>query len=362
MRRLDRYILGEFLQLFLYGVVVFSSLFIGGDVLFRMAGFMTDYGASLGAVAKMFVLSLPRIIVYTFPMSVLLAALMTIVRLSGSSELIVMRAAGQSFARLVAPIIGAALVISLVNIVFNEYVVPAANTAYEQTLNEEIKGNMRPQQVQNHIVLKNISQDDIRFLLYANRYDPTTETLRHITIQEFQHNELVRVENAPEALWRDGKWYMKNGTVYDLAGAEGVQRMLHFEEQVLPFTDTPTEISKHVKTPDQMTIRELRHEMQAYRAAYADTSKLEVEMHRRFSLPLASLVFAVLGTPLGVQRQRSSSSVGFGLCILVIFMYYALMMVTGTLGEGGVLPPMLAVWIPNLAALAAGIGLQWRVN
>ncbi len=362
MRRLDRYMLREFLQPFLYGVAVFTSLFIGGDLLFRIAGFMTEYGASLWAITKIFVLALPRIIVYTFPMSVLLGALMAIVRLSGSSELIVMRAAGQSFARLVTPILWAALVISMVNIVFNEYVVPAANTAYERTINEEIKGNMRPQQIQTHIVLKRVVDGEMRYLLYANRYDPETESLHHITIQEFRDNELVRVENAPQATWRDGKWYMKNGTVYDLGGGEGVHRMLQFDEQVLPFADTPTQVGTRKKSPDQMTIRELRHEIRAYKAAYADTAKLEVELHRRFSLPLASLVFAVLGTPLGIQRQRSSSSVGFGLCVLVIFLYYALMMLTGTLGEGGVLPPMLAVWIPNLTALAAGIWLHVRVK
>ena len=186
--------------------------------------------------------------------------------------------------------------------------------------------------------------------------------MQTITIQEFQNNQLVRIENAPEARWQDGHWVLSNGTVYDLSGGDGVDRMLRFEEQVLPFTTTPTQVTEVKKKPETMTIRELTQQIQAFEAAYVDTTRLQMELHQRFSLPFASFAFALIGAPLGVQRQRSSSSLGFGLSVIVIFIYYALMTFTAALGEGHVLAPAVAVWLPNILAVVAGIILIRRVS
>ena len=249
----------------------------------------------------------------------------------------------------------------MATVLFNEYVVPAATYAYEYTIDHEIKNNVKPQ-VHEHIVLKDVNDDSIGHLLYARKYDDKREVLQTITIQEFQNNQLVRIENAPEARWQDGHWIVSNGTVYDISGGDGVDRMLHFEEQVLPFTTTPTQVTEVKKKPETMTIRELTQQIQAFEAAYVDTTRLQMELHQRFSLPFASFVFALIGAPLGVQRQRSSSSLGFGLSVIVIFVYYALMTFTAALGEGHVLAPAVAVWLPNILAAVAGVILIRRAS
>ena len=127
MRLLDKYVLKEFLAPFLFGVAAFTAIFLGADTLLKIAGYVTTYGASAVSAVKIFILALPRIIVYTFPMAVLLGALMCFARLSGSSELIVMRTSGQSFFRLTMPVFVLALLISLCAVAFNEYVVPWTN-------------------------------------------------------------------------------------------------------------------------------------------------------------------------------------------------------------------------------------------
>lgn len=72
MRILDKYILKEFLGPFLFGVAAFTAIFLGADTLLKIADYVTKYGASSTAALKIFILALPRIIVYTFPMAVLL--------------------------------------------------------------------------------------------------------------------------------------------------------------------------------------------------------------------------------------------------------------------------------------------------
>ena len=81
---------------FLFGICAFSAVFIGSGTLFKIAKYITDYGASLQAVVKVFIFGLPSVIMWTFPMSMLLATLLTFGRLSGSSEITAMKSCGRS--------------------------------------------------------------------------------------------------------------------------------------------------------------------------------------------------------------------------------------------------------------------------
>lgn len=361
MRILDKYIVKEFLGPFLFGVAAFTAIFLGSDTLLKIADYVTRYGASALAAFKLFILAIPRIVVYTFPMAVLLGSLMCFSRLSSSSELIVMRTSGQSFVRLAAPVFLVALLISFGAVAFNEYVVPWTNNMYQQVVNTEIKRNVKPAAT-NHVVIRDVKNGQISHLLYARRYDPETRQLENVTIQEFEKEQVVRVENAPTAEWRGGSWVMKNGVIYDLA-TEGVEHMMQFEEQLIPYaTSDPDELQKKQKDLEEMTIRELNEQRLAFRAAHEDTAKIDMEIQQRFSLPMASFIFALMGAPLGVQKPRSSSSIGFGLSVIIIFIYYAIMTFTGSMGKGHVLPPALAVWVPNLIALIASGFLIRKVS
>ncbi len=361
MRILDSYILKAFVGPFFFGVFAFTSIFVGTGTLFRIAQYITEYGASLWLVTKAFVLALPSIVILTFPMSVLLASLMTFSRLSGTSEIVVMRAGGQSFLRLAMPVYIVAMVISLAAVAFNEYVVPKTNNMYQTIVREEIKKNATPQS-QDHIVLKTMDGDNLGTLMYARSYDSTTKQLKLITVQQFTNGELTQVENADTAVWNGQNWIMHSGIIYDLAADQGVERTMKFKEQILPITSDPKSIEKDQREPSELTIKELRQQIKAYKAGYTNTNKLEMEMYQRFTIPLASFVFALVGAPLGLQKTRSSSSIGFGISILIIFIYYGVMTFTGALGKGGAMPTLLAALSPDLLGIIAGLYLNWRVS
>ena len=91
LRLLDRYVLKELLYPFVFGIAAFSSIFIASTMLFKITQYMTKYGAPLETVARLFMYNLPEVINYTFPMSMLLAALMAFGKLSGSSEITAMK-------------------------------------------------------------------------------------------------------------------------------------------------------------------------------------------------------------------------------------------------------------------------------
>ena len=228
---------------FLFGVCAFSAVFIGTGTLFRIAQYITEYGASITSVIKIFVLSLPAIIVYTFPMSMLLAALLTIGRLSSGSEITAMKSCGISFYRIAAPALLLGALISVFSILFNEHVVPWANESYNNVLNYEIKGNTTPQS-QEHIIIKQIDQGVIQRLVYARNYDSVSNTMQDVTMQSFEKGRIKQVENAEYAEWLGDHWKMYNGVIYDVENqdAKKVKHTMHFDSQLLPVNATPQQI------------------------------------------------------------------------------------------------------------------------
>jgi lipopolysaccharide export system permease protein len=359
MRILDKYILKEMLGPFAFGIAAFSSIFIGTNILVKLTKFITQYDAPVLTIVKLFAYSLPGIIVLTFPMSMLLASLMAFSRLSSSSEITAMKSGGQSFARLAVPVLIAAFLVSGAAVVLNEALVPASNIAYDNIVRQEVEKDTRPV-IQDHVIIKNITQGELEMLTYARSFTEATSTMNKVAVQEYEEGRLVRVENADRAVWQEGFWLMYDGETTQLAADGRVERIIPFAEKVLPIEKNPVSISREQKDAEDMTMRELREHIAALKQEYVATNSYEVELYQRLTIPLASFVFAMIGMPLGLSPQRSSSSIGLGLSIIIIFIYYILLTISTALGKGGTVEPFLAAWIPNIIGTLVGIYLVFK--
>ena len=360
LRLLDRYVLKELLYPFIFGVASFSSIFIASTMLFKITQYITQYGASMETIARLFMYNMPEIINYTFPMSMLLAALMAFGKLSGSSEITAMKAGGVSYYRIVAPVLVVGFFVSMFSLVWAEKMVPFSKAEAKRILNEEIKHNTRPT-TQDHVVIKTISGSTQR-VTYANKFDEKKGKMTDITIEEFEKGKIARIQTAKEGYWENGSWRIMNGNVFPLNDQEGVTSTARFKEQIIPLNFSPKQISWEQKDPEEMTIRELREYIGMLEKQKSPTNRQWCEIFMRINIPLASFFFAMIGACLGTQKQRTSSSIGLGISVLVIFIYYAVMTFTTGLGKGGAMPPLLACAIPNILCLGIGLYLMKKKN
>ena len=360
MRILDRYILKELVSPLMFGMLAFTALFVSVDVvqLVRMA---VDYGAPMLVVVQLVLLRLPQIVVYTFPMAVLLAGLLTLGRLSAASEIVAMQAGTVSFYRIVGPVVGLGLAFSLLTLVISEWVVPAANYAYRRVLVEDLQGGQLPA-VSRNVILREYQGGLLRGFLYATEYDGQARTMREVTIVELSRGRPVRTTYARRVVWENETWWMEDGVIHIHDGEPGVT--IDFREGRQPITIgyRPEQVVTAQKSPEEMTIRELRDHIAVLGARGADLREYLLHLHMKFSIPAASFVFALLAAPLGVQSHRSASSVGFGLSMVVILVYYVLMTLGTALAQGGQVPPGVGAWLQNLVLGAVGMGLLWAAG
>lgn len=358
MRLLDKYIAKETAWPILFGVCSFTSIFVGSELV-NLANLAVRVGASINKIGLIFLYKMPQILVWTFPMAVLLATLLSLSRLSSTSEIVAMRAGGLSFYRIISPVMVIAMLATGVSFLLSEAIVPIAN---ERTalLMMDIRGESLPTITRN-VILKRHERGIMTWFLYAARFDSKTQVMHDVTMVTLQDGQPRETTYAERIVWDETGWFMENG-VTNRFGIDGEVTTITFSggRQPVDIGQKPRDIVRAQKDPEEMNIRELTRHISILKSQGRDVRELQVQWHTKWAMPFASLVFALVGAPLGIQPHRSATSTGFGLSIVVIFVYYVIMTAGSALAEGGYLSPFLGAWIPNIVLGVFGLVLVLR--
>jgi lipopolysaccharide export system permease protein len=180
--------------------------------------------------------------------------------------------------------------------------------------------------------------------------------MQNVIVQEFAAGKLTQILTAASATWQKEKnsWLFSDGTIYLIAESGEYKHLIKFKEQSLAIKYTPADFYIGDRNPDEMTIAELRDFIALKEKMGVDVTDFKIQLNMKMALPFASLVFALLGAPLGITRRRASSSIGLGLSIIVIFLYYILAFLSMAVGELKLISPALSAWMPNF--VTGGIG------
>ena len=89
--------------------------------------------------------------------------------------------------------------------------------------------------------------------------------------------------------------------------------------------------------------------------ARATWSQYEVEIHKKFSLAVACIVFVLLGAPIALRFPRGGVGLVIGASLAVFSLYYVCLIAGESMADDGVLPPWLAMWAANGAFTVAGV-------
>lgn len=369
---MDRYLGQEMISPFLFGVGSFSSIALAIGSLFELIRLITDAGLNIFTAVQIFALQLPGFMVYSFPMSVLLATLLTYSRMSADGEITALRSCGISVARLIAPALILSLMVSGLTFVFNEAIVPTANLQAKNTLKAALKQE-NPQFKSKDILYQQYgqiplpegsSEEGLVRSFYARRFDG--KKMIDLTVLDFSQGKIQQVLSAESAIWQPDQnvWEFKNGTTYIINSDGSYHSILKFDQQKLRLPRAPLDFAQEQRNPEEMNIAELKRYIELVRQSgnFKEERKLDVRLQQKYALPFICVVFALVGSPLGIRPQRTSAAKGFGVSVLIIFGYYLLLFVCQALGQVEVLSPVLAGWMPNIICLGAGLFLLNRVS
>lgn len=358
---LDRFILGQMASPFLFGIMSFTVILVAGNLLFRLADLVIQRGVSMALVLRLFIYSLPGVVAMTIPMSCLLAALLGFGSMSSNSELVALKSAGISFGRIVRPLVIAGVFISIFAFLLNETVVPLSTRAAANVMRYQIYRQTPPVSKDN-VFIRDVSDGILRRIIYIKEVMPRSSEMSDILVQEFEEGHIRRVVTAPKGNWIEGVWWLHDGQVFEVKDDGLVEMLFRFDRQKLNLDMGPSEIDSDAANPDEMNLRELYMTMSSAARQGNKAGKLQMLFYLRIAVPWASVVLILVGAAVGSRPQRSSSSMGLGLSVVIVFCYYVIMSLCKSLGEANFLPGIVAAWIPNVIFLAIGTFLIRRAN
>ncbi|MDY9920665.1 MAG: LptF/LptG family permease [Synergistota bacterium] len=360
-KALDRFIFGELIGPFFFGLMAFTIIMVAGGLLFRIADLIIKNGVPLGIVVRLFLYYLPKMAATAIPMSCLLAALLGFNKLSANSELVALKSSGISFTRIIKPVIIMAFFVSMGAFFINETLVPISERAAANVMAYEVF-KQSPPVFKDKVFLKEESGGELKRVIYVNRIDIKDGKMKDVIVQEFEKGLLSRLVSAKKGEWIDGSWWLEDGRVFEITKDNDVSLLFTFDKQALQLDLNPEEAARTARTPDEMTLNELLREISMMKQKGMDVSKIVMILNLRFSVPWACLVLAIVGAAVGSRPQRSSSGMGLGLSVIIVFVYYVILSFTQSLGDAGYLHPVFAAWIANIVFLIVGGGLTLRAN
>ncbi len=362
---LDRYVLREILPPFLLALLIFTFLLVLPPVMDQLESLLAK-GITWGMALRILWTLVPQALGLTIPMALLVGILIGLGRMSGDRESVALLACGVSPYRLLRPLgliaVLAALATGYVMIV----AIPNSNQTFR-----EITFSLVAQKVETDIQPRVFFQDFPGWVLYA-REEPETgqpgwKKVMVANTGGDGQSTIYMAERGRLVVDREKRrvdLVLTNGTTYRTGGPA--------ETDTVRFTDSmtlgldPDSVFRRINVQpgiNEKTIPELREDAAGKVRDGLSPHPEVIAIQQKFSIPVACLVFALIGLALGLTVAREGKLAGFVVGVVVIFSYYIVMFLSESLTKGHHLNMYLSRWVPNIVLGAFGVAaLVWRAR
>ena len=339
---------------------ILTFVLLMGRIL-QLMDLMINKGVGVIDISRLVLYLMPPFLLITVPISLLIAILIGVGRLSADNEITTLKSAGMSISRIMLPIMGASIIAAIITAFIGLYFVPYGNTATRDLLFTIAK------QKASIGIKEKVFNDDFKGLvLYADKIPLHGDYMEGVFISD---NRLVK---DPTTIVAE-KGYLvsnpasmtvtlrlRNGSTHSVDSNLRTYKRMDFSSYDINL-DLSSPMEKEGTGTDkksrEMNIQELLERSKKLDSSSALKRELVIEINKKFSIPLSCIVFAILGLPLSIGQVRSGKSRGFTVGLLVIMIYYVLQLGGEGLGETGRISPVIGTWAPNIILGITGIAL-----
>jgi len=363
LRIIDRYILREVIPPFFLTLFVFTFLLMIPPIM-SVAEDLIAKGVDAITILQLMATLVPQGLGITIPIALLLGVLMGLGRLSGDRETVAMQACGVSLFRILVPL----TVLGVVSTLATAYVLitalPDANQAFREitfrTVANRAEGEIKPRVFDEYFP---------NVVLYVREVSTTGGGWSDVFLADTRASDQPDIYVAErgrvvlDSERRRVDIVLTKGAGHQVDPSQPETYEVHdFDEIVIGLNaDTVFPLSGPQRGLRELSLAELRDEANRLTAAGLSPHNVVMEIQRKFSIPMACLVFTIIALGLGVTSRKDSKLASFVLGTGVIFAYYVIMYGAESLAKGGLVSPQLAMWLPNIVLGLFGIGLvAWR--
>lgn len=344
LKRLDWYIIKKFLGTYVFAIALIISIAVVFDFNEKVDKFMTNEAPWNAIVFDYYLNFIPYFANLFSPLFVFISVIFFTSKLAENSEIIAMFSTGMSFKRMMRPYMISAAVIAIVTFILGSYVIPQGSVTRLAFEDKYVKRRATTS-------ARNVQLEvDSGVIAYIERYQNYNHTGFRFSLDKFDDKKLISHLTARSITYDTTstyKWTIRDYTIRELKG---------LKENIITGTQMDTII---IMEPSDFLIARNQQEMltspqlseyidKQKRRGFANVKEFEIEYHRRIAMSFASFILTTIGVSLSSRKVKGGMGLHLGIGLGLSFSLILFQTISSTFAVNGSMPPVLAVWIPNI--------------
>ncbi|WP_071146627.1 LptF/LptG family permease [Bacteroides ihuae] len=344
LKRLDWYIIKKFLGTYVFAIALIISIAVVFDFNEKMDKFMTNEAPWKAIIFDYYMNFIPYFANLFSPLFVFIAVIFFTSKLAENSEIIAMFSTGMSFKRLMRPYMISAAIISIVTFSLGSYIIPRGSVtrlAFEDKYYKKKKTTS----------VRNVQLEvDSGVIAYIERYEDYNKTGFHFSLDKFVDKKLVSHLTARSITYDTtavNKWIIKDYMIRELNGLK--ENIIRGEKIDSIIVMQPTDFLITRNQQEVLTSPQLSEYIDRQKKrGFANIKEFEIEYHKRIAMSFASFILTTIGLSLSSKKSKGGMGLHLGIGLGLSFSYILFQTISSTFAINGNVPPVIAVWIPNL--------------
>lgn len=346
LSRIDRYIIGKFLGTYFFSIALILSIAVVFDINEHIDNFV-EHNAPLKSIIFEFYLNfIPYFANLFSALFVFIAVIFFTSKLAENSEIIAMFSCGMSLKRLMRPYMISAAIIALLSYGLSSYVIPKGSIVRLEFSEKYIK----KKKIDYARNIQMAVEPDV--IAYIERYEDFNKTGYRFSLDKFDDKKLVSHLTARSITYDTiggslYKWKLKDYMIRNLEGQREIITSGKSMDTIIAMEPADFLITKNQQ--ETMTSPELKAYIAKQKArGLANIKEFEIEYHKRIAMAFASFILTTIGLTLSCKKTKGGMGLNLGVGLGLSFSYILFQTVSSTFSVNGNMPPILAVWIPNI--------------
>lgn len=344
IKRLDWYIIKKFLGTYVFAIALIISIAVVFDFNEKMDKFMENEAPWTAIVFEYYMNFVPYFANLFSPLFVFIAVIFFTSKLAENSEIIAMFSTGMSFKRMMRPYMISAAIIAIVTFLLGSYIIPQGSVTRLNFENKYYKP--RKQTSARNIQL----EVDSGVIAYIDNYQDYNKTGNRFSLDKFVDKKLVSHLTARRIVYDTtavNKWAIYDYMIREL---DGLKETITKGDRLDSIIDMePSDFLIQRNQQEMMTSPQLgKYISKQKRRGFANIKDFEIEYHKRIAMSFASFILTIIGVSLSSRKTKGGMGLYLGIGLGLSFSYILFQTITSTFAVNGNVPPMIAVWIPNV--------------
>lgn len=359
MKILDRYMVVNYVLIFLFSMVLLYVLFVIGDIFGFLDEILREH-IGLDNLVRFYAYMAPFVVTQIAPIASLMACVFMLGNLNMHSEITALKASGISLLKILKPLLITGLVITAVLFVINDKIVPKFMRLANKVRFEKLEIGKRGAST----IINNIAMyGEVNKIIFVRKFNVSENTLEEVIIhEEDESHKIVSKVSIKKMTWRDNKWYGDEIVTYRVNKlGEFISAPEMNERGIINIKETPLEFINNQWQPQYMSYGQLRKYLKVFLAGSKIAQRrFSVDLAYKLAFPFAPIAMILIAAPFTLVTKRGGALFGVAQGLLIGLTYIPLVAVGLALGRGGSINPTLAAWLPNI--VLGGIGLYFTLK